>query len=320
MQLLVSLQVPGGRKVIECGHETLRRRHGILSPKSRLTRAGGLDVASRRPDGSRVAAWAALVTGGVATIASGAVPIFHAATGVGPTSLPPDVQGGVILGCTTALIAYVYERLERSRRDAQELLDRPASGTFVYRTTGQFLEALAAATVGANEVSTINSAVPRGTLPELDRYFSKVGRYWSSRDAAGASFRSLGYVESASKAEWIVQRAYDNRKNSSTSFAIARQRSLGESTALCFHIVRKRDSYISFFYPAPDVSGSMQGACVFGLDMYEVLHRLFDRMWASAAPLASGRVLHRNGLDELLRLSPQLAHDATFQAALSASQ
>jgi hypothetical protein len=159
--------------------------------------------------------------------------------------------------------------------------------------------------------------VARGALPELDDYFRRVGRDWSGRAASGRSFRSVAYVESEAKAFWLVQRALESREDPATSFAVVRQRSIGESATLCFHLVQKNDVYMSFLYPSPDMTGSMQGLCVYGPDTYSVLLSLFDRVWVRAAPLASGRVLHREGLVCLASLSPSLPDTADFRKAMA---
>ena len=273
----------------------------------------------KNPEGSRVAAWLAVITGALAAAATGGVPLIHAITNQGPERLPIEVQAGAILTCITVLLSYTYSRFESLRDEVHQLLEHPTAGTLSYNTTATFLAALAAATVGAEEVSTINASVPRGSLPELDAYFKKVGRHWSSKDAAGASFRSVGYVESEAKAKWLIQRAYEDRQSPSTSYGLIKQRQLGESATLCFHLVRKGNSYWSFLYPSPELSGAMRGVCIMGAPTYEVLHDLFDRIWHQAVPLASGKVLHVQGLDYLVGLAPNLNCDATLNLARKAA-
>lgn len=268
------------------------------------------------PENPRIAAWSAILLGSATTLVAAGVPLFHAATDRGPASLPVGVQLGALLACVTALINYSYQRHERSYDRLVELLERPAPGTLVYRNTASFLEALAIATVGASEVCTVNSAVPRGVLPELDAYFRKVHKYLNSKDAVGSTFRSVAYVETFEKARWLVQRAAENAKTPVASFAVVRQRSLGESATLCFHIVRKGTSYMSFLYPSPDVSGSMQGVAIVGRETFDVLYQLFERIWARGALLSSGSTLHSDGFEQLALLCPSLRESAEFQNAL----
>ena len=111
----------------------------------------------------------------------------------------------ISLACITVLLGYNVNRLERSSDQMLELLERPATGTIIFRNTASFLQALTEATVGAVSVSTINSAVGRGSLPELDKYFRLTNRYWASKEAAKGSFRSVAYVENAAKALWLVE-------------------------------------------------------------------------------------------------------------------
>jgi hypothetical protein len=269
------------------------------------------------PDSSKVAAWAAILVGTLTGLATAGVPLFHAATGLGPQELPANAQGGVIVSCITASLAYVFVRLEGSRRQIGELLARGGAGIIVYDNTTSFLAALADATVGASQVSTINSAVPKGVLPALDRYFRLTSRYWSSREASGASFRSVAYVENETKALWLAQRAYESRTNASTSFAVIRQGTLGESATLCFHLVQKGGTYLSFLYPAPDVTGAMQGVCIYGVETYEVLQGLFNRIWQSSIILSSGKQLHKNGFEHLARLAPSLTANPDYLAAIA---
>jgi hypothetical protein len=273
-----------------------------------------------KPDASRLAAWAAISTGAGVTVVNAGIPLFRAITGVGPAALPTSVQLSVVITCLTVLIGYVYSRLERSSDDVRELLDRPAVGTYVYRTTASFLDALADATVGASQVMTVNSSVARGALPELDRYFRRTSRFWGSRAAAGGSFRSVAYVESHAKARWLAERAYESRGEPATSFAVVRQRALGESATLCFHLVHKQNSYMSFLYPSPDVTGSMQGLCVYGQETYDVLLHLFDRMWDGADLLSSGKVLRKEGFERLSLLSPEVVGAPSFAAAMVLAQ
>src|SRR5258708_27858840 len=114
-------------------------------------------------------------------------------------------------------------------------------------------------------------------------------------------------------------RAYESRHNPATSFSVIRQRSLGESATLCFHLTINGGTYRSFLYPSPDVTGSMEGICVYGRETFEVLQMLFDRIWYRAFPLASGKVLHRDGLDYLAQLVPSITDSAEYKAALAAA-
>jgi hypothetical protein len=269
------------------------------------------------PDNSKLAAWGAILAGALTGLASAGIPLFHEATGLGPETLPINAQDGVIISCLTAMLAYTFARLERARDDVGELLARGGAGIIVYDNTSAFLAALTEATVGATQVSTINSAVSRGVLPALDRYFRATGKYWSSREASAATFRSVAYVENEEKAFWLVDRAYDSRTNAATSFAVVRQNSLGESATLCFHLVEKGGTYRSFLYPAPDVTGAMLGVCIYGRETYEVLQGLFNRIWLGSVPLASGKLLHRSGLEQLAKLAPSLTATLTYQAAIA---
>lgn len=63
----------------------------------------------------------------------------------------------------------------------------------------------------------------------------------------------------------------------------------------------------------------MEGICVYGRETFEVLQMLFDRIWYRAFPLASGKVLHRDGLDYLAQLVPSITDSAEYKAALAAA-
>jgi hypothetical protein len=270
-----------------------------------------------RQDSSSIAAWGAIFIGTLTGIATAGVPLFHAMTGLGPKVLPIGAQCGIIISCVTVTLAYTFTRLERSQVQIDELLSRAGSGVVVYKNTTSFLEALTEATVGALKVSSINAAVPRGVLPAQDEYFRQTSRYWTSREAVGASLRSVAYVETKSKALWVVSRAYESRNSAATSFAVIKQQSLGESANLCFHLVSKGGVYRSFLYPAPDLTGSMEGVCIYGIETYEVLQDLFDRIWHSAVPLSSGKLFHKDGLEMLARLSPSVVRSDDYQAAMA---
>lgn len=271
------------------------------------------------PDTSKIAAWSAIAVSTLVALSSALLPAIHAVLDKGPTGVPLAVQVTAGLATLTALFAYVYDHGERTSTQIAEIGARPASGTVVFDSTATFLKALAEATDGAQEVCTINSAVPRGVIPSLDDYFERIGKYLASSRSRDCSFRSLAYVETPEKAAWLVTRVEESRAVPATSFRVVSQRSLGESASLCFHLVKKDGFFRVFLYPSPDATGSMHGVSIAGLEAYQVLHGLFERMWVAAVPLASGRQIHREGIEFLATLSPDLMNTPQFKRALLAA-
>lgn len=199
------------------------------------------------------------------------------------------------------MVFYFVDSVEKQDEKLSGALSREFPGIKVFEDSHGFVKELIEVTLGAESVSTLNYSPPKGASKELDEYFLKVHDYLNSKNSPLLNFRSIASIENKHKAAWLLSRAHlfvGNGHVSLGNFSLNSTHSL-----MCFHVVMKNKIGYVFFYPPIPLTGVMNAFMIINNDVYEVMKRQFDIVWAQCTPLLVGGVANEEGVDQLYKIA-----------------
>ena len=213
-----------------------------------------------------------------------------------------------------AIFIYSVTEYFSSSDSTLDRLDRTtANGVELFNHSDDFIDRLIDVTKRAEVVCTINFSPPRGKSKKLDKYFEEVSKATSSRNSKMKAFMSIANIESAEKAQWIVDRAMEAKDGSKVSLGVLK--STSAARLMCFHIVLTGTEGYTFFYPPVPLTGVMDAAMVRHRELAEQLKKQFDLMWADCIHISDGSVVYSDGISEIKGRFNELQNNAMLVEA-----
>ena len=181
-----------------------------------------------------------------------------------------------------------------------------AQGVEIFKSADLLLDKLAIITVGADEVMTLNLSPARGYSNSLDNYFEKVNEYILSKKSKLISFRTLASIDTGKKAKWVWERSILLSPSKKASTALFATKNL--QMPIGFHIVVNRAINVPFvfIYPPVSTSGEGVGFLVKNEKISETMIGFFEMLWGKSLKVHLGNEFHKEGLDFLVDLCPDI--------------